>query len=290
MTRRKIYRIPALLALLAAVPTLFPMTANAAADIDHGKEFSACMTLAEKAPSDALESALTWQDHGGGDLAKLCQAMALFHKGDFKAAGTRLEALVPTLGKDSPQGAASLLGRAGWAWLRAGDNARAERLYTQALERTPQDVDLYIDRAFARAEEERYWDALSDLDTALAKDPKRPDAYLYRAGAYQALANDRQALADVDQALALRPNDPDAILLRGTIKAQIGDLAGAKQDWTRVRRMAPDSSAARTAQVNLDRLAVANPTGPKTAQPLPESAKKDPAQKGTAQKSDVKKP
>ncbi|MBP2291857.1 hypothetical protein [Azospirillum rugosum] len=229
--------------------------AAASRGIDHNRELQACLTLAERKPSEAFESALTWQDRGGGDLARLCQALALFHKGDFKAAGARLEELVPALGKDDPKAAASLLGRAGWAWLRAGDDARAERLYSQALERQPNDVDLYIDRAFARGEAERYWDAIADLDTALAKDPKRADAYLYRAGAHKALANDRQAIADIDQALQLKPNDPDAILLRGNIKAQVGNVAAAKDDWQLVQRLAPDTSAARTAQINLDRAA-----------------------------------
>ncbi len=251
MTRRNAYLLPAALALFFASPAL------AAPDtgIDHDKEFRACVTLAEKKPAEAFESALTWQDRGGGDRARLCQALALFHKGDFKAAGARLEELAPILGKDDPKAAVSILGRAGWAWLRAGDYPRAERLYTQALERQPDDVDLHIDRAFARAETERFWDAIADLDAALAKDPRRADAYLYRAAAHKALANDRQAIVDIDRALELRPNDPEALLLRGNIKAQTGNLPGAKDDWKLVQRLAPDANVAKTAAANLERAA-----------------------------------
>ncbi|WP_448206015.1 hypothetical protein [Azospirillum sp. sgz302134] len=264
MTQSNAYVLVTVLALLSAGPAH-------AATIDHNKEFRACLTLAEQKPAEAFESALTWQDRGGGDPARLCQAMALFHKGDFKAAGARLEELAPVLGKDDPKAEASILGRAGWAWLRAGDDARAERLYSQALQRQPDDVDLYIDRAFARGEAERYWDAIADLDTALAKDPKRADAYLYRAGAHKALANDRQAIADIDRALQLKPNDPDALLLRGNIKAQVGNLPGAKEDWSLVQRLAPETPAARTAQGNLDRAAkLEAATGPKASK-LPES-------------------
>lgn len=255
------------LALLAIASVAGPAAASESAasgrGIDHNRELQACLTLAERKPSEAFESALAWQDRGGGDLARLCQALALFHKGDFKAAGARLEELVPVLGKDDPKSAASLLARAGWAWLRAGDQARAERLYGKALERQPDDVDLHIDRAFARGEAERYWDAIADLDAALARDPGRADAYLYRAGAHKALANDRQAIADVDRALQLKPDDPDAILLRGNIKAQIGNVAGARDDWQLVRRLAPDSSAARTAGINLDRSAKYQAQAPK---------------------------
>ncbi len=249
MTRRNAYLLPAALALalLAAGP--------AAAAIDHDQPLKSCLALAERRPAEAMDSARAWQERGGGDLARLCEALALFHKGDFAAAGARLEELAPALGRDDPKAAASILGRAGWAWLRAGDHPRAERLYSQALERQPDDVDLRIDRAFARAEAERFWDALADLDAAIARDPGRADAYLYRAAAHKALANDRQAAADVDRTLELRPGDPEALLLRGNIKAQGGNLAGAREDWTLIRRLAPDSAVARSAGVNLERVA-----------------------------------
>ena len=270
MNRRNAYLVTAALTLLSAGPTL-SIPALAAPAIDHNREFQACLTLAEKHPAEALESAQTWLNHGGGDHARLCQALALFHKGDFTAAGTRLEELAPVLGKDDPKAGASILGRAGWAWLRAGDNARAERAYSRALALQPAAVDLLIDRAIARAEAERFWDAVADLDAALAKDPRRPEAYLYRAAAHKALANNRQAFADIDRALELRPGDPDALLLRANIKAQAGNLAGAREDWGQIVRNAPDSAAARTAQANLDRSAKA-----------PSPSAKAPASKGEA--------
>lgn len=262
MNRRNAYLITAALALLSVSPVT-TLPASAAPAVDHNREFQACLTLAEKHPAEALESAQTWLNRGGGDHARLCQALALFHKGDFTTAGTRLEELAPVLGKDDPKAGASILGRAGWAWLRAGDNARAERAYSRALALQPGDVDLLIDRAIARAETERFWDAVADLDAALAKDPRRPEAYLYRAAAHKALANDRQALADIDRALELRPGDPDALLLRANIKAQAGNLASAREDWGQIVRNAPDSGAAKTARANLDRSAKAPAPAPK---------------------------
>ena len=46
--------------------------------VDHAREATACLRLTERAPEAAFESALTWEDRGGGDMARLCQAMALF--------------------------------------------------------------------------------------------------------------------------------------------------------------------------------------------------------------------
>lgn len=251
MTR---FNIIALAAALSAAA--FP--AFGAAGIDHNQELQACVRLAEAKPAEAMESALAWQDRGGGDLARLCQALALFHRGDFKAAGARLEELAPLLGRNDPKGEAGILARAGWAYLRAGDAGHADRLYTAALDRQPDDVDLHIDRAFARAEAERYWDAVADLDTAIRNAPARADAYLYRAGAYKALSNLRQAAADVSRALELRPGDPEAVLLRGNVKAAAGDTAGAADDWRTVTRIAADTTAAKAARTNLDRLAKIN--------------------------------
>lgn len=241
----------------AAAPTTTaaqaPATASATQDIN--RKLKECAAQAESDPVAALDRALRWQDSGGGDYARLCQALARFHKGEFKAAGEQLETLAPLLGKDDPKAAAAILARGGWAWLRAGNQTKAETLYSAALAKQPGDVDLLIDRAFARAEAERFWDAVADLDAALAADPKRADAYLYRAAAHKALSNHRQALADIDRALELKPGDPETILLRGNVKALSGSVNAAREDWALVKRLAPDSAFARAATVNLDRAA-----------------------------------
>lgn len=257
MTRRNPYLSAALaLGLLAVLPASSQAASSGpSSGLDRNRELQACAAKAEANPDGAKADAKRWQEQGGGDFAKLCYALAQFHAGEFKAAGTQMEALVPTLGKDDPRAAASLLGRAGWAWLRAGDQGRAERLYSAALDKTPGDVDLLIDRAFARAEGERFWDAIADLDAALARDPRRADAYLYRATANKALSNYRQALADIDHALELKPGDPEAILLRGNVKALGGNLPAARDDWSLARRVSPDSEWGRAAADNLARTA-----------------------------------
>jgi tetratricopeptide (TPR) repeat protein len=273
MTRRNPYLSGALaLGLFAALPVAHAASGSSSA-LDRNRELQACAAKAEANPDGAKADAKRWQEQGGGDHAKLCEALALFHAGDFKAAGTQMEALVPTLGKDDPKAAVSLLGRAGWAWLRAGDQGRAERLYSKALDKMPGDTDLLIDRAFARAEGERFWDAIADLDAALSRDPRRADAYLYRATAHKALSNYRQALTDIDHALELKPGDPEAILLRGNVKAMGGNLPAARDDWALARRVAPDSEWGRAAADNLARTAeVAGAAGKEKAKEPPKKA------------------
>ena len=272
MTRNNVHRAfvrlaPAALALslLAAGPAAAadrkhpsnPQPQAAPADreaVNHARESAACLKLAERAPDAAFDSALTWEDRGGGDMARLCQAMALFHQGQFQAAATRLEDLVPTLGSNTAEGAASLFARAGWAWLRAGNSDRAERAYGAALERTPRDPELLIDRAFARAEAQRYQDAVEDLDRAIAIAPNSAEPYVYRSGAYRSLGKQDKAMDDVQHALALEPSNPEALLLRGNLRAAGGNKDGARADWQMVTKVDPDTANARAASDNLKRL------------------------------------
>jgi len=278
MIRRNLFPRPlraltAVLALLAgpafAADTAAPAPALALA---HESELKACLALAEAKPDAALERATDWETKGGGHPAKLCHGLALFHRGDFAEAGRLLEELGAAVAPGDRRAGASILGRAGWAWLRAGDSTRAERLYGAALESQPGDADLLIDRAIARAEGERFWDAIDDLNAVLAKDPQRVDALLYRAAAHKALSNTRQALADVAQVLELKPGDPEALLLRGTLKALTGDGKGALDDWKLVVRIAPDSPPARVARTNLERAGEPIPAPKPEAQPKPPEA------------------
>ena len=149
MIRRNLF--PRLVRTLVTVPLL--LAGPALAD---DSELQSCLKQAETQPDAALERAAGWQAKGGGTPAKLCHALALFHRGDFADAGRRLEDIASELGRTDRRAGGAVLGRAGWAWLRAGDAGRAERLYSAALERQPGDADLLVDRAIARAEAERF--------------------------------------------------------------------------------------------------------------------------------------
>jgi tetratricopeptide (TPR) repeat protein len=218
---------------------------------EPGRDLPGCLRRAETSPEAGFEWALGWEDSGGGEAARLCQAMALYHRGEFQAAATRLEdlAAAPSAGAAAPD----LWARAGWAWVRADRAAEAERAYGEAISRRPKDPELRIDRAIARAGAERYWDAIQDLDAALALAPGAAEALVLRAEAHRALGNLAQAQADVARALESKPDDPDALLLRGNLRASAGDLPGAREDWRRVARLDPDTTAARAARDNLAR-------------------------------------
>jgi tetratricopeptide (TPR) repeat protein len=221
---------------------------------DTAAEVNACLKQAERDADSALAMARAWEGRGGGDLARLCAVTARFHQGDFEAAATGFEQLVPTLGAASPEQAATLLARAGWSWLRAGKPERAEQAYSAALVRRPRDADLLIDRAFARADAEKYWDAVEDLNLAIQLKPDRADSYVYRAGALRALGQDSKAADDIAQALHLDPRNAEALLQRGNLRALGGNTDAARQDWQLVQQIEPGGSSARAAAENLKRL------------------------------------
>ena len=64
------------------------------------------------------------------------------------------------------------------------------------------------------------------------------------------------ALVDVERALALRPNHAEGLLERGILHRLRDNKAGARQDWLKVLRVAPDSPAANAARQNLENMDV----------------------------------
>lgn len=78
---------------------------------------------------------------------------------------------------------------------------------TEAIRLTPDNSRLYLERAAARSNLDRYEDALADYDRAIQFDPDNAAAYLGRCHARSELGRHEEAISDYDQALHL---DPDA--------------------------------------------------------------------------------
>ena len=47
------------------------------------------------------------------------------------------------------------------------------------------------------------------------------------------------------------PGDAEALLERGILREQMGDVAGARRDWTHAKEVDPNSEAAELAAQNL---------------------------------------
>jgi tetratricopeptide (TPR) repeat protein len=213
-------------------------------------EYEACLTLLRSDPENALSTAETWEQHGGGEGARHCAALAMLALGEPDRAAERLERLASA----SPASAlarAMVFAQASQAWTMANQPGRAYAASTLALMLSPEDPSLLVDRALAAGSLGRYAETLLDLDHALKLEPGRPDTLVYRAAALRHLDRLPEAMNTVDDALKLEPGQAEALLERGILKQLKGDTAGARADWQQAVENAPDSAAADLARQNL---------------------------------------
>jgi tetratricopeptide (TPR) repeat protein len=223
------------------------------AEIDHARQYRACMALAQRAPEEAFESAIAWRGLGGGGAADHCAAAALVGLAIYDEAARRFEQLAETVRADK-RFKADLLGHAAQAWLLAKNATRAVTLLDAALGVLPSDVDLLIDRSAALAATGAYSAAITDLDRAIALDPGRPDAFVFRASAQRFLDQTEHATADVKRALELDPAHPEGLLERGILRRLAGEADSARRDWLAVIDIVPGSPTAKAARANLQKM------------------------------------
>ena len=221
------------------------------ADRYHG-----CIKMSQTNPSRAFDDAIAWRDLGGGAAAEHCAAISLLEMGHYRAGAERLEFLAqePT---DSAHRRARLLSQSAQGWLLAQDPERAYATLTSAIELSPKDASLYVDRGAVLAEMALFGEAVQDFDQAILLDPGPVDAYLFRASAnrYQELFD--LALEDLEKILDFEPTHLDALLERGIVRRLQGDDAAARKDWMWVLELGPDSEAATYARSNLELMDVA---------------------------------
>lgn len=247
-----------LLQALATIVVGIGMSSPGAAPadtIDHARRYASCMALARRSPEEAFETATAWAGLGGGDAAQHCAAAALMGLKLYADAAARFESVAQhTKGEATLK--AELLAQAAQAWLLNNSPERAHDVLTAALKLRPEEPELLIDRATARAALKLYGEAAEDLTRAIAIDPSRADAFAFRASAYRHLDQLDQASADAERALAIDRGHAAARLERGIIRRLTGDDAGARQDWLDVLRSSPGTPAADAAASNLETMDV----------------------------------
>jgi regulator of sirC expression with transglutaminase-like and TPR domain len=234
-------------ALCAAAPALA---------LDNQAQYQACMSLVERDPAGALDSAVEWERQGGGDAARHCKALAMIRTGEVEDGALELERIAETMPQGEAQMAAALFGQAAQAWIRAGNPQRALYAQNQGLKLNPQDVELLVDRAMNYGNSGLYAEALDDLNAAVSLSPDNPEIYAMRAAAYRQLKNLDLAEDNVAQALKLSPSHPAALLERGYLRRDKGDVAGARSDWLAVIQVLPGTDIAEQAQKNIEKLDV----------------------------------
>ena len=234
---------------------------------DPAAAYDRCMRLADTQPAEAQKEAMQWRTKGGGYAAEHCEAAALLNLKQYDEAAKRFHDVAEGTTAEDAGLRAEAYDQAAEAWLMAQkpQNARAE--LDAGLKLTPKDVRLLMDRAQAEGLAHDFWAALDDLNAALDIEPNRIEALVLRAAAYRQVDATDLAVDDVARAISLQPQFPDAYLERGTLRAIKGDYDGAREDWNRVKQLAPGSFAADLAQHDLAKLDAFVAKAPKPAKP-----------------------
>jgi tetratricopeptide (TPR) repeat protein len=164
-----------------------------------------CLKRADELPDIAAAEAGAWIKNNGGDEAHVCRAFAQANRGMHEDAAREFWGLASHMKKTNPAKAVTMHALAGQEFVRAKKPVDAEAQYNAALKITPQNPDLYIDRAKARMAMEKYWDALDDLNRAIKMKPDDAEALRQRGRAWAQLGNGKNAQEDFEHAEALSP-------------------------------------------------------------------------------------
>ncbi len=218
---------------------------------DQDAEYAACMDMARKKPDAAIGRAKKWWESGGNFGPRHCLAIALVAKESYVQAAKLLEDLAEDAKEEILPLKADLCNQAGQAYWLAGMSDQALGFYDKAVLLKPREPDFLFDRAVARDEAGKHFEAIDDLNLAIEIAPDRPEAWLYRANAYRHVNSLDLALEDANRAVALSSRSPEALLERATIKSLRKDEAGARADLQSIVKLAPNSIQAKEAAKRL---------------------------------------
>jgi len=149
--------------------------------------------------------------------------------------------------------------------------AEMDRKYTQNL------AIAYQQRAFSYANDQRYQDALNDLNEAIKINPRDARAYEQR-GAIEMKINDYdRALADFGEAIKINPGEIKYHLYRGYIYELRGDLQNAMAETDAALKISSKNKEAVERKQRLQKIQSATaPTVPPNAPPVAAPPKKKP--------------
>ncbi|KAF8348343.1 phosphoprotein phosphatase [Amanita rubescens] len=109
--------------------------------------------------------------------------------------------------------AAELKARANKAFA-SNDLSTAIQLYSDSIEKNPNEPTVWCNRAYARMKLEEFGYALSDASQAIQLDPKYAKAYYRRAMCYLQILKPQAAVGDFKKVISLEPNNE-------TVKSQL---------------------------------------------------------------------
>lgn len=221
--------------------------------IDHDREYTSCLELAQQDPQRAAASAVYWKSLGGDLGAMHCQGVALMALRDYAGAASvfldlAAEERLPLKERSR------FITQASQLFLKAGQSIKAREAINQAITWNSDDLNAFVLRARIAAATGDSLSALKDLDYVLLEDPNQVEALIYRASLYRSLKRYDLAAQSLKKAQSLNPNHPYMLLEQGILAATQNDPATARAAWEKILATHPQSAAAMAAQQNLGKL------------------------------------
>src|SRR6266704_3542756 len=141
--------------------------------------------------------------------------------------------------------------------------AETDRKFTQNL------AIAYQQRAFSYAADQRFQDALNDLNESIKINPRDARAYEQRAAIEMKINDYDKALADYEVASKLNPGEIRYHLYRGYIYEMRGDIQNAMTETDRALKIDSKNQEAQARKQRLQKIQSATaPTPPPNAPPV----------------------
>ncbi|NEP46249.1 MAG: tetratricopeptide repeat protein, partial [Okeania sp. SIO2H7] len=126
-----------------------------------------------------------------------------------------------------------------------GDFVKAEGLWSQLIERLPDNPALWSNRGNIKVAQNQLEAALADYEKAIELAPYAPDPYLNRGIVYERLEDWEKAIADYNRVLEIDPEDAIAYNNRGNAEGGNGEWERAIADYQKAFELVPQYAFAR---------------------------------------------
>lgn len=215
-----------LIAMAAGAALFLQQSAGAEIAAAEASRLEACVAKIEQAPEEAYEDGLAWTFEGNRPGARQCTALALIALGNVEEGAMRLEALATSTDGGTMEQRAVYLSQAGNAWLQIGAAEAAAVSFSEALKLAPSETDLLLDRASSYMLIDKWDEALSDLNIAIANTPGNAIAHQMRAEVHLNKEAFDLAMKDVETSMVADPKNIDTLLVRGRVREAMRLKAG----------------------------------------------------------------
>ena len=175
-------------------------------------DLSACLASANTDPDQAQAAATVWlKKSPNSQPAQLCRATALFNLSEYVPAAVQFSQLARITTPDPA--AAELYDKAAWSYMRGHQNAAAEQEFINTIEHNPDNPQYRYDHAVSLMNNERFWDAINELNFVLKRNQQNTEALALRADCWLKLHQDSRARHDARAALAIQSNHELALAI-----------------------------------------------------------------------------